>query len=111
MVPQFLAVTGVKNLIGAAERASFDHGSRVRPLGLLMTMVDYRIKSTRTTVDELRGEYGSLVFAIEIRVNTRLAEAPGAGQTIFQYDAKAKGAAAYQLLAGEFVLRAKRGGE
>src|SRR3954452_22071839 len=54
VVPQFLAVTGVKNLLAAAERTGWDHGSRVHPLGLLLTMVDYRIKSTRTTVDELR---------------------------------------------------------
>lgn len=108
VVPQFLAVTGVKNLLGAAERAAWDHGSRVRPLGLLLTMVDYRTKSTRRTVDELRSEHGNLIFAIEIRINTRLAEAPAAGQTIFQYDRHAKGAAAYKLLAGEFVMRATR---
>lgn len=105
-VPQFLAVTGVRNLIAAAERAAWDVGSRVRPLGLLLTMVDYRIKSTRRTVNELRQEHGSLVFAIEIRINTRLAEAPAAGQTIFQYDQEATGAKAYKLLAGEFLLRA-----
>ena len=109
VVPQFLAVTGVKNLLGAAERAGWDHGSRVRPLGLLLTMVDYRTKSTRRTVDELRAEHGTLIFAIEIRINTRLAEAPAAGQTIFQYDRHAKGAAAYKLLAGEFVMRARGG--
>jgi chromosome partitioning protein len=108
VVPQFLAVTGVKNLLGAAERTAWDHGSRVRPLGLLLTMVDYRTKSTRRTVDELRAEHGNLIFAIEIRINTRLAEAPAAGQTIFQYDRHAKGAAAYKLLAGEFVMRAAR---
>src|SRR3954447_9528147 len=107
VVPQFLAVTGVKNLIGAAERAAFDHGSRVRPLGLLLTMVDYRTKSPRRTVDELRAEHGNLIFAIEIRINTRLAEAPAAGQTIFQYDRHATGAEAYKLLAGEFLLRAR----
>jgi chromosome partitioning protein len=107
VVPQFLAVTGVKNLISAAERAGWDHGSRVRPLGLLLTVVDYRTKSTRRTVDELRAEHGSLIFAIEIRINTRLAEAPAAGQTIFQYDPHAKGAEAYKLLAGEFLLRAR----
>jgi chromosome partitioning protein len=106
VVPQFLAVTGVKNLLAAAERTAWDHGSRVRPLGLLLTMVDYRTKATRRTVDELRAEHGNLVFAIEIRINTRLAEAPAAGQTIFQYDRHAKGAAAYKLLAGEFLLRA-----
>ena len=109
VVPQFLAVTGVKNLVAAAERAAWDHGTRVRPLGLLLTMVDYRTKNTRRTVDELRAEHGNLIFAIEIRINTRLAEAPGAGQTIFQYDRHAKGAEAYKLLAGEFLLRARNG--
>lgn len=105
VVPQFLAVTGVPNLISTAERIAWDHGSRLRFLGLLLTMVDYRVKSSRRTVDEIRSEYGSAVFAIEIRINTRLAEAPAAGQTIFQYDSKANGAKAYQLLAGELLLR------
>lgn len=107
VVPQFLAVTGVRNLISSAERAAWDNGTRLRPLGLLLTMVDYRIKSTRRMVDELRAEHSSLVFAIEIRINTRLAEAPAAGQTIFQYDPQATGAAAYRLLADEFLLRAR----
>jgi chromosome partitioning protein len=107
VVPQFLAVTGLRNLIAAAERIAWDHGTRVRPLGILLTVVDYRIKSTRRTVDELRAEHGNLIFAIEIRINTRLAEAPAAGQTIFQYDRHATGAEAYKLLAGEFLLRAR----
>ena len=106
VVPQFLAAAGVKNLIAAAERIGWDSGVRTQPLGVLLTMVDYRSKATRQTVDALRGEYGRLVFAIEIRVNTRLAEAPAHGQAIFQYDAKAKGAEAYRLLADELLLRA-----
>ncbi len=57
-------------------------------------MVDYRTRATRETIDQIRGELGSLVFAIEIRINTRLAEAPRAGQTIFQFDPAATGAAA-----------------
>lgn len=108
-IPQFLAVAGVKNLISTAERVGWDHGARVRPLGLLLTMVDYRTKVTRRTVDEIRAEHGNLVFAIEVRINTRLAEAPEHGQTIFQYDPGAKGAEAYKLLAGEFLLRARNG--
>lgn len=109
VVPQFLAVTGVANLIRSAERQAWDHGTRTRPIGILLTMVDYRSKNTRQTVDQLRGEHGALVFAIEIRVNTRLAEAPGAGQTIFQYDPSATGASAYKLLAEEYLLRASGG--
>ncbi|HEY8020552.1 MAG TPA: ParA family protein [Thermoanaerobaculia bacterium] len=104
-VPQFLSITGVRNLVAAAERVSWDAAHRIQLLGVLLTMVDYRTKATRVNVDLLRAEYGSLVFAIEIRVNTRLAEAPGCGQTIFQYDPSASGANAYRLLAEEFLLR------
>jgi len=104
-VPQFLSITGVKNLVAAAERLAWDAAHRIQPLGVLLTMVDYRTRATRANVDQIRAEYGSLVFAIEIRVNTRLAEAPGSGQTIFQYDPAASGANAYRLLAEEFLIR------
>jgi chromosome partitioning protein len=103
--PQFLATTGVTNLLAAAERLSWTAGARTIPLGVLLTMVDYRTKATRRTVDRIRAEHGPLVFAIEVRINIRLAEAPEAGQTIFQYDPKATGAEAYRLLADEFLLR------
>jgi chromosome partitioning protein len=108
VAPQFLAIAGVRNLLGAAERLGWDANRRIAPLGLLLTLVDYRSKATRRNVDEIRAEYGPLVFAIEIRVNTRLAEAPALGQTIFQYDSSATGARAYELMADEFLLRASR---
>jgi chromosome partitioning protein len=104
--PQYLAAAGVANLIAAAERQAWTAGFRTLPLGLLLTMVDYRTKATRRTVDRLRAEHGPLVFAIEVRINVRLAEAPETGQTIFQYDPTATGAEAYRLLADEFLLRA-----
>jgi chromosome partitioning protein len=103
--PQYLAVTGVTNLIAAADRLSWTAGARTLPLGILLTMVDYRTKLQRRTVDRIRAEHGPLVFAIEVRINTRLAEAPEAGQTIFQYDPAATGAEAYRLLADEYLLR------
>ena len=105
VVPQFLAASGIPNLLAAAQRVAWDAGVRTRPLGVLLTMVDYRTRATRETIDTIRGELGSLVFAIEIRINTRLAEAPRAGQTIFQFDPSATGAAAYQLLSEELLLR------
>jgi chromosome partitioning protein len=105
VVPQFLAAAGVQNLIAAAQRAAWDAAVRTRPLGVLLTMVDYRTRATRDTVDQIRAELGSLVFAIEIRINTRLAEAPRCGQSIFEFDPAATGAAAYQLLAEELLLR------
>src|SRR5262245_6644653 len=105
-IPQFLSLTGVQNLISAVERVSWDAGGRIALLGVLLTLVDYRTKATRANVEQLRAELGAKVLAIEIRVNTRLAEAPEHGRTIHQFDPKSTGSAAYRLLAQEIALRA-----
>jgi chromosome partitioning protein len=106
VVPQFLAVEGVQNLLDAVERLAFRAGGHApEPLGLVMTMVDYRNRATRENVDLVRRTFGSLVFAVEIRVNVRLAEAPGAGQPIVDYDPGSTGARAYGLLAEELLSR------
>ncbi len=69
-------------------------------------MVDYCTRASRDNVQQIRQEFEERVFAIEIRTNIRLAEAPAHGQTIFEFDPKSPGAEAYRLLAEEFVLRA-----
>jgi chromosome partitioning protein len=108
--PQYLSTSTLTNLIAAAERASWDAGGRIQPLGILLTMVDYRTKLTRRLVDQIRTDFGRLVFAIEVRVNTRLAEAPEEGRSILEHDTHSKGAAAYRLLAEEFILRCREVG-
>jgi chromosome partitioning protein len=106
VVPQFLAVEGVQNLLDAVDRLALRSGGHApEPLGIVMTMVDYRNRATRENVDLVRGTFGSLVFAVEIRVNVRLAEAPGAGKPIVAYDPSSTGARAYGLLAEELLDR------
>ena len=106
VVPQYLASEGVRNLLATVDRLSERFGHRTDLLGLVLTMVDYRTRANRETVEAIRREYGSRVFAIEIRTNIRLAEAPGHGQTIFEYDGECPGAKAYRLLAAELLIRA-----
>lgn len=103
--PQFLATEGVTNLLAAAKRVGARTGRRPRLLGLLMTMADYRLKATRDQVDALREKFGSDVFAVEIRINVRLSEAPEAGLSIFDYAPDSSGAQAYDLLADEVLMR------
>jgi len=105
VVPQFLATEGVQNLLAGAARLRERFGASSSPLGLLLSMVDYRSRLTRTSIDALRGQYGPMVFATEIRVNVRLAEAPAFGRTIFQHDPAATGSQLFDLLAEEFLLR------
>jgi chromosome partitioning protein len=107
VAPQFLAVTGVESLLAGAERIRARFNRDLELVGVLLTLVDYRVSATRQNVDLLRSELGRRVFAVEIRINIRLAEAPEHAQTIFQYDPTATGARAYQLCAEELLLRTR----
>ena len=108
VIPQFLAVTGVESLLRYADRLRWREEVHTRLLGLVLTLADYRNKTTHEHVGYIRREYGNDVFGVEIRINTRLAEAPEQGQSIFRYDPQATGAHAYRLLADEFELKAAR---
>ncbi|HJX27755.1 MAG TPA: hypothetical protein VJ885_07570 [Thermoanaerobaculia bacterium] len=90
-MPHYLSMAGLKNTMATAERLSWDNGTRLRPLGILLTMVDYRTKLTLRAVDRLREEHEPLVFAIEIRINTRLAEAPSGGRASFNTNRTPRG--------------------
>lgn len=105
VVPHYLAIEGVRNLCSSADRLLARLGVPTRLLGIVLTMVDYRTKTTRQNVARMREEFGNSVFAVEIRINIRLAEAPAAGQTIFEFDDSSTGADAYRLLSEEFLMR------
>jgi len=106
IVPQYLAIEGLQNLLDAVDRLGDRFGFAPTPLGIVLTMVDYRTREMRQQVDLVRRIFGDMVFAVEVRVNVRLAEAPAAGQSIFDYDSGSTGARAYGLLAEEMLLRA-----
>ena len=105
-VPHYLAIEGVRNVCASADRLCQRLGSPTRLLGIALTMVDYRTRASRDNARQIRQEFEERVFAIEIRTNIRLAEAPAHGQTIFEFDPSSPGAEAYRLLSEEFVLRA-----
>jgi chromosome partitioning protein len=105
VAPHFLAIDALTTMMAAAERTRANHNRDLALGGILLTMVDYRSRETRRNVDAIRAEYGDGVFGVEVRVNVRLAEAPAAAQTIFEYAPDATGAAAYRLVAEELLLR------
>ena len=104
-VPQFLAVEGLENLVAAVSRLDFRCQTRTALLGIVATMVDVRIRSVRENVKRIREVFGNAVLVVEVRVNSRLAEAPEHGSTIFEHDPRSVGAACHRLLAEEFLMR------
>ncbi len=107
VTPQHLALEGLVGCFSAVEEIRERLVLKPLPLlGIALTMVDYRIRSTSHIVRELRHKLGEKLFKSEIRVNVSLAEAPRYGQTVYEYSASATGAQAYWDLAAEVASRA-----
>lgn len=85
------------------------HDSGVNPrldlTGVVMTMYDGRTRLSQQVVGEVREHFREKVFDTLIPRSTRLAEAPSFGKPIIYYDKYSTGAAAYELLAQEFLAR------
>lgn len=65
---------------------------------ILPTFFDRRVKKSTEILEQLHQHYGQLVCG-PIRYNVRLSEAPGFGQTIFEFAPGSSGAQDYQKLA------------
>lgn len=64
---------------------------------IIPTMVDPRLSQSRALLKQLQQTYGSLV-SDPVRVNVRLSEASLYGKTIYEHDAKSRGALDYAQL-------------
>lgn len=74
--------------------------------GIFITMLDNRYALSKEVIEAVKESFGTRFFNTRIRRNVRLSEAPGHGQTIFEYDPGSAGAEDYVLLAQE-VLKQK----
>lgn len=95
-------LTAIEELQGLARKPTM--------LGILLTMVDRRTRVTEEVVEGIRHAYGRQVFRTDVPINVRLAEAPGYGKTIFDYEGWSTGAEAYRQLGGEVLKRGRKEG-
>jgi len=81
---------------------------RLELVGVVMTMFDSRTKLSNQVVSEVRDHFGEKIFETMIPRSTRLAESPSFGKPIIYYDRACNAAAAYELLAQEFLARLEK---
>ncbi len=106
--PNYLGLESLELFFQGLEQLPAELKPRVRLLGILLTVVDHRVRLTEEVCSEVRRRYGRAVFRTEIPINVRLAEAAESGRGIFGYQSWSKGAAAYSRLGAEMLRRARR---
>jgi chromosome partitioning protein len=104
---EFFALQGMGKLVEVVNVVKSRINSALRISGILICMYRSQTTLAREVLQEVESFFGEIVFQTKIRQNIKLAEAPGHGKTIFDYDPSSNGAADYEKLArevtGEYV--------
>jgi chromosome partitioning protein len=97
---EFFALQGLSKLTSTVQRVQRVNQA-LEVTGVIACMYDSRTRLAQEILDEIRRHFGPKVFRTIVRQNVRLAEAPGFGVPIMQYDANCNGTQDYRSLALE----------
>lgn len=102
---EYYSMEGLAQFTTAVDGVKRALNQKLQLEGGVLTMFDSRMTLSNQVKEEVAKFFGPKMFQSIIPRNIRLAEAPGFGQSIFQYDVKSKGADAYMAFAREFLSR------
>ena len=97
----YYSMLGIQELLTVVERVK-KMNKEIEISGVLITFAEHTILF-RDVLENARREFGPKVFNTTIRKNVRLAEAPSAHQTIYEYDSECIGATDYLNFVREFL--------
>ncbi len=100
---QHYALEGIKQLFSVIQIVQRLHNKKLNIEGILITMFDVRTNLSQEVKDVVDQTFKERAYKTTIPQNTKLAEAPIYGKSIFEYDASSKGAKAYLSLAEEVI--------
>ena len=102
---EFLPMQGLAKLLETVGIVKKRLNKKLDITGILCTRFDGRKNLHNEVVEKINQHFGDKVFITKIRDNISLAEAPGFGQTIFEYRPKSRGAEDYKSLTNEILKR------
>jgi chromosome partitioning protein len=100
---EFFALQGMSKLMDVLQVLRRRLNPALETCGILPCLYDNRLKLAREVLAEVRRYFPGQVFARPIGKNVKLAEAPGYGQTIFEYAPGSPGAQDYEAVARELL--------
>ena len=102
---EYFALEGLADLVATMRRVRASLNPALDIEGVLLTMNDERTNLGQQVTRDVRSFFKERVYSTVIPRNVRLAEAPSHGLPVVAYDAKSRGAEAYQAFAREFLER------
>ena len=105
---EYYALEGLSQLLATVKQVKLSYNPDLYLEGILLTMFDGRLNLTQQVVNEIKKFFSKELYKTTIPRGVRLSEAPSYGTPIQYYDAKCKGACAYNDLAKEFIKRNKK---
>ena len=102
---EYYALEGLADLVGTLRRVRGALNPALDIEGVLLTMYDERTNLGQLVARDVREFFKEKVFNTIIPRNVRLGEAPSHGIPGVLYDARSRGAVAYQALAEEILAR------
>lgn len=100
---EYYALEGIGQLLNTITLVKENLNPNLSIEGILLTMYDQRNNLSKEVVEEVNKHFQGSIFQSIIPRNVRLSEAPSYGQPIAIYEAKSRGAQAYQKLAQEVI--------
>jgi chromosome partitioning protein len=99
----YYALEGLKQLLETIDIVQERFNNNLKILGVLLTFVESRTTLSKQVQQQMRSYFGDLVFDTVIHRTVRLAEAPGAGESVLSYAPNSKAASEYINLAEEIL--------
>ena len=100
---EYFALEGLGQLLNTVNLVKKHLNKSLEIEGALLTMYDARTNLSNQVVKEVKKYFENKVYKTVIPRNVRLSEAPSYGMPISLYDARSKGAKAYDKLTKEFL--------
>lgn len=102
---EYYALEGLGQILNTIKMVKENLGRDIGVLGAICTMYDKRNRLSKSVLKEVRRNFPGHVFETVIPRNIALAEAPGYGKTIYQFNPSSGGANAYRQFAIEIMQR------
>lgn len=98
----YLSLTGLTYMLEAISHINehFDHNLQISHI--IPTLHDVRNKTNRNMLAKLQEDHSTIVTN-PVRVNSKLAEAPASGKSIFSYDNSSRGAKDYGAIVDQII--------